>query len=64
MKRTVTIICTQDLTDRQQFRDGLVIALSDYAYAVERLEAGNDDRETFKATNGVELRIEHTKEAE
>jgi len=64
MKRTVTIVCTQELTDSEWFRDRFVPALHDFANALEAGTAGNDVSETFEAGNGIELWIEHTKDGQ
>jgi hypothetical protein len=62
VKRTVSIVCTEDLPDREWFRDKFVTALIEYADALEIGTAGNDVSEIFKASNGVQLRVEHSKE--
>jgi hypothetical protein len=64
MKRTVTITCTQDLSDSEWFRDKFIDALYEYADAVEMGAAGNGDDERYNAANGVELRVQHVKETE
>lgn len=63
MKRTVTVSCTQDLSDSEWFRDKMVDAWVEYAAALEIGKAGNDSSETFTASNGLILLIKHTKEA-
>lgn len=62
MKRTLTITCTQDLSDSEWFRAKFVEALTDYARALAVGETGHLSSETFVTSNGIELRIEHTKE--
>jgi hypothetical protein len=63
VKRTVTIvICTQDLQDSEWFKTKFVLALREFADALEVGGAGNDASETFVARNGVELRAMHSVE--
>ena len=62
MKRTVTITCTQELREGEWFRAKFVDALTDYASALKVGETGHLSSESFVASNGIELRIEHTKE--